>query len=101
VQTHAIEWRRERRPTFGAALELPLHGRHLCGVGRQHLALQNACERKLPLPGFEVQSLDACDVLGGQQRCELRLSLSCLEMLIEGQPDIDRIVRQRELPAAR
>jgi len=101
VQTSAIEWRCERRPSFGAALELPLRGQHFRGVCRQDLALQSARERKLPLAGFEVQALDARGILRRKQRGELRLDFRCLEMFIEGQPDIDRIVRQEELPAAR
>ena len=101
VETCAIERRRERRPPLGAALELPLHGRDFCRVRRQHFALQSARQRKLPLAGFEVQALDARDILGSQQRGQLPLDFCGLEMLIEGQPDIDGVARERELPGAR
>ena len=76
-------------------------GRHLRGVCRQRLALQSPCKRELPPARLRVQTLHSPDVVGRQQRGEIRLDFLRLEMRIERQPDIDGIVREREPPAAR
>jgi hypothetical protein len=101
IQTRAIEWGCEARPAFDATLELPLPGRHLRGVCRQHRALQSPCERELPPAGLRVQTLHSPDIVGRQQRGEFRLNFLRLEICVERQPDIDGVIRERERPASR
>lgn len=95
MQSGAIKGRRERRPAFGADLELPLRRPDFRGVERQYPALERASERELAPAGFEVQALLTLGVLRRQQPGERRLCFLRLEMRVEGQPDIDRVGVQR------
>jgi len=101
MQTGAIERWSEARSAFRAALELPLPGLHIRGVGRKHVALQSTRERELPPARLGVQKLHSPDILGRQQRDEIRLDFRRLKMCIESQPDIDGVIRERENPSAR
>src|SRR6187431_2279573 len=101
MQTRAIEWWREARSAFRAALELPLPGLHIRGVRRKHVALQSTRERELPPARLGVQTLHSRDILGRQQRDEIRLDFRRLKMCIECQPDIDGVIRERKSPSPR
>ncbi len=101
MQTRTIERWREARPAFGAALELPLPGLHIRDVNRKHLALQSTRQRELPPARLGVQTLHSPDISGRQQRGKIRLNFLRLEMCIERQPDIDGVIREREMSAAR